>query len=152
MFRGHHYRSLDDRSRLMIPPDFRRVIHAYDKEGRVVLTNLDGCIVGYPLKEWEEIEESFYSALNIFNSALRDFHRFFISRAVEVSLDKQGRILIPSHLKSYAFLKKEVVLAGVGKRFEIWDKERYEEKFRKLGENLDAIGEELLKQGIELKL
>lgn len=152
MFKGHYFRNLDDRGRIMIPPDFRRIITAYDKEGKIVLTNLDGCVVGYPIKEWEDIEKSFYNALNIFNVALRDFHRFFISRAVELSLDKQGRILIPAHLKSYASLKKEVVLAGVGKRFEIWDREIYEDKFRKLGENLDKIGKELLTQGIELKL
>jgi len=136
----------------MIPPEFRRIILAQDKEGRVVLSNLDGCVVGYPVKEWEEIEKSFYGALNIFNTTLRDFHRFFISRASEISLDRQGRILIPQHLKNFAFLNKEVVLAGVGKRFEIWDKDRYEKKFQVIGENLDKIGDELLKQGIELKL
>ena len=57
----------------------------------------------------------------------RKFVRFFLAGAASVEVDKQGRILIPSVLREFADLDKEVVLVGVGGRIEIWSKERWEE-------------------------
>ena len=56
-----------------------------------------------------------------------DIQRFFYTNMAEVSLDKQGRVLLPSHLRDYAKLTKDVVIAGVGKRIEIWDADTFDE-------------------------
>jgi len=58
------------------------------------------------------------------------FQRFFLSGATECIVDKLGRILIPSYLRQYSGLDKEIVFVGVGRKFEIWDKRRWEDKFQ----------------------
>ena len=75
--------------------------------------------------------------------------RFFFAGAAEVEVDKQGRILIPSNLREYAGIEKEVVSVGVNTKVEIWSKERYatmETGF----EEMDDIMEQLSEMGIQL--
>ena len=136
--------------RLMLPPDFRDEVFVKSPEGKIILTNFDDCVAAYPLPEWEIIEESF-SKLNMASRKIRDFHRFFISGAVEVTLDKQGRILIPPHLRSYAGLQKDLILAGVGRKFEIWDQARFEAGRNAMQENLDPTMDDLADSGFELR-
>ena len=57
MFRGHTQRNLDSKGRVMLPPDFREIILEMSPEGKLMLTNFDDCVVGYPLPEWEQIEK-----------------------------------------------------------------------------------------------
>ena len=151
MFRGHAYRTLDSKGRLILPPEFREVVFSKDSEGRIMLTNLDGCVVGYPYSEWVELEQSF-NEINLLNRRLRDFQRFFFSGAKEVIMDKQGRILLPPHLRKYAKLKKDVVLAGVGNKFEIWDQEQFESQITKVEEDFDSIMDDLYQNGYALKI
>ncbi len=150
-FRGHSYRSLDPKGRLMIPPEFREAAASLGSEGSLMLTNFDGCVVGYPLPEWERIEESF-NRINVLDKRLRNFQRFFISGAMEVSLDKQGRVLIPPHLRTYGGLEKEVVVAGVGRKFEVWSKDVFEAKRREMEETFDDDMADLAEKGFELRL
>lgn len=150
-FRGHSYRSLDPKGRLMLPPEFRELVLSAAPEGRVVLTNFDGCVVGYPLPEWEQIEDSF-AKVNMLDKKMRDFHRFFIASAVEAEVDKQGRVLIPPHLRTYGGLDRELVLAGVGRKFEIWDRERYERRMAETEASFGEVMDSMTQSGIELRL
>lgn len=150
-FRGHSYRSLDDKGRLVLPPDIRAAAEAQASGGRLMLTNFDGCVAGYPLTEWEAIEESF-SRVNVLDKRLRSFQRFFISGAVEVALDKAGRVLLPPHLRKYAGLDREVVVAGVGRKFEIWDQGRFEAARARMEESFDADLSAMAELGLELRL
>ncbi len=134
----------------MLPPEFRDEVFAQSAEGKLVLTNFDDCVAAYPLPEWEVIEQNF-SRLNMADRRVRDFHRFFISGAVEVTLDRQGRVLIPPHLRSYAGLQKDIVLAGVGRKFEIWDQERFEAQRKAMQENFDQVMDDLAGNGFELR-
>jgi len=120
-------------------------------EGLLVLTNFDGCVVAYPLPEWERIEESF-NRVNVLDKKLRNFQRFFLSGAVEAALDKQGRVLIAPHLRAYAGLDKDVVVAGVGRKFEIWNQATFEAKRREMEEAFDGDMAELAEKGFELRL
>jgi MraZ protein len=140
----------------MLPPEFRESLAAggpaaVGADGGCMLTNFDGCVVGYPMPEWEKIEESF-RRVNVLDARLRNLQRFIISGAVEVVLDKQGRLLLPPHLRSYAGLDKDVVLAGVGHKFEIWDMARFEERRRQMEESFDSDMASLAESGIELRL
>jgi len=150
-FRGHSYRSLDPKGRLMIPPEFREAAASLGSEGALILTNFDGCVVVYPLPEWERIEESF-NRVNVLDKRLRNFQRFFLSGATEVSLDKQGRVLIPPHLRSYGKLEKDVVVAGVGRKFEIWNRDVFEAGRREMEETFDDDMADLADKGFELRL
>ncbi|GAB1410509.1 division/cell wall cluster transcriptional repressor MraZ [Desulfovibrionales bacterium] len=134
----------------MLPPEFRDEVFSQSPEGILMMTNFDDCIAVYPMPEWQLIEQSFAS-LNMANRKFRDFHRFFISGAVEVTLDKQGRVLIPPHLRSYAGLHKDIVLAGVGRKFEIWDLERFEAQRKTMQDDFDQVMDDLAENGFELR-
>jgi MraZ protein len=135
----------------MLPPEFRETILNGAPEGKLMVTNFDGCIAGYPMVEWEQIELSFQQ-INMLNQQLRSFQRFFIAGAVEVCLDKQGRILIPPHLREYAKLDRDVILAGVGRKIEIWDRARFEAQRNQMEQEFDEIMNGLAANGFELKI
>ena len=78
----------------------------------------------------------------------RKFVRFFLAGAASVEVDKQGRILIPSVLREFAALDKEVALVGVGGRIEIWSKERWEETSEY--DDMDDIAEHMSELGLML--
>ena len=84
----------------------------------------------------------------LMDKGARKFVRFFLAGAASVEVDKQGRILIPSVLREFADLDKEVVLVGVGGRIEIWSKERWEETSEY--DDMDDIAEHMSELGLML--
>ena len=77
----------------------------------------------------------------------RTFLRFFYSSGIDCTVDRQGRLLIPQSLRDYANLQKDVVLVGGGKLIEIWNKERWEEAFRKSQDGFDQVTDTLINLG-----
>ncbi|WP_181448011.1 division/cell wall cluster transcriptional repressor MraZ [Dissulfurirhabdus thermomarina] len=135
MFRGRSTHSLDAKGRLSIPARFRDVLKAkYD--GRLIVTNLPGCLAAYPYEEWRVLEEQF-SRYRLARPEVLAFQRYFLAAAVECPLDGQGRILIPPALRDEAGFQKEVVLSGMLTYFEIWSRERLEAELSKARENFD---------------
>lgn len=151
MFRGHSERNLDPKGRLMLPPDFREEVLKHSPEGKLMLTNFDKCVVGYTMPEWLVIEQSF-ARVNMLDPKMRRLQRHIIAGAMEVELDKQGRILVPPYLRSYAGLDKDCILAGLITKFEIWDKARFEAMRAETEDNIDEDLAELAAAGIELRL
>jgi MraZ protein len=151
MFRGHSERNLDPKGRLMLPPEFREEVLKHSPEGKLMLTYFDNCVVGYPMPEWERIEEDF-QRITVLNNKVRDLQRFIISGAVEVVLDKQGRILVPPYLRGNAKLDKDCILAGVGTKFELWNKDIFEARRRVIEENFDTNMADLSADGFALRL
>ena len=119
-FKGEYNHTVDAKGRLIVPAKFREALG----ETFVVTKGLDGCLYVYSDKEWENIENKFRE-LPLTAQDARKFTRFFFAGAADCELDKQGRILLPSVLRDYAGIEKEVVLAGVLNRVEIWSKERW---------------------------
>jgi MraZ protein len=74
---------------------------------------------------------------------VRAFKRFVFGSASEVEFDKQGRILIPGTLRTYAGLKKDVTVLGTGEKIEIWNKEAYDEYAAKIVPDMEEIAESL---------
>ncbi len=134
MFRGSSIHTIDPKGRLIIPSRFRDVIKASCNDG-VMVTGWDNCLYAYTAEEWSKVEAKILARSNK-GKAMRRFQRKFLGGAVECRCDKQGRILIPPFLKKYSGLKKEVVLAGILYRFEIWSKENWEKEDEKLDEDL----------------
>ncbi|UCD71400.1 MAG: division/cell wall cluster transcriptional repressor MraZ [Syntrophobacterales bacterium] len=146
MFRGRHEHTIDPKGRVSIPVKFREVLgKKYDE--RLVITNFDGCLVAYPYEEWIQLEEK-AGSLSMVKKETRSFMRFFYSSAIECTLDKQGRILIPQTLREYAALDKEVVLVGQLKKIEIWSKKRWSEEIIKAHEDFDRISDVLSEFGL----
>jgi MraZ protein len=146
MFRGRSIHTLDAKGRIRIPTRFRDTLKTR-YEDRLVITNLDRCLVAYPLQEWEKIEEKLGS-LSMIRQHVKAFQRFFISGATECNFDKQGRVLIPQTLREHASLQREVILAGMLKSFEIWSKDSWDEEIRRAHDNFAQITDTLAELGI----
>lgn len=144
MFMGEYNHTVDTKGRLIVPSKFR------DQLGDefVVTKGLDGCLFVYTLDEWHKIEAKFRDITATSKDA-RKFARFFFSGAATCEVDKQGRILLPPVLREYADLQKDVILAGVLSRVEIWSKDRWLENTYEEDE-MDDIAEHMAELGFSI--
>ncbi len=146
MFRGRFEHLIDAKGRVSIPAKFRELL-AEKYDDRLIITNFDRCLVAYPYEEWRVLEEKI-SSLSLVKKEVKAFQRFFISGAVECPIDKLGRVLIPPSLRDYAQLEKNVIFAGMLKRFEIWSKERWIEEIKRSEEDFESIAAVLADLGL----
>jgi len=143
MLIGEYLYSIDQKKRISVPSKFRRELG----KGAVVTKGIEKCLVVYPLKEWAKLAKKLEN-LPTSQTDARGFVRIMLSGAVDVALDKLGRILIPDYLKEYAFLKKNVAILGLSNRIEIWDENRWQD-FRKRTETaVGDIAERLTELGV----
>ncbi len=124
MFRGLHKHTVDEKGRLSIPAKFREALETVF-EAPLFVTVLDSCLVAYPADEWRVLEAKLLSGPDL-DMKLRRFRRHFYSPAQECPVDRAGRILLPPSLREWAALERDVILAGMGKNFEIWDAARHD--------------------------
>lgn len=141
MFMGEYNHTLDAKGRLIIPAKFREDLG----ESFVITKGMDGCLFGFPESEWNVFEEKLQS-LPMINKEARQFTRFFLAGAATVEFDKMGRILLPQVLREFADISKDAVLVGVGKRVEIWSKERWVGTVSY--EDMDDIAKNMIELGI----
>lgn len=121
MFIGEYSHNLDDKGRLAIPIKFRHDL----AKGAVVTRGLDSCLFLYTKSEWNKLAEKL-AALPISQANSRAFSRLMLAGAMDVEVDKQGRVILPEYLRQFAKLKKEVVVAGLYSRLELWDSEAWQ--------------------------
>ena len=119
MLMGEYQHNIDAKGRLIVPSKFREELG----EKFVVTRGMDGCLFGYPLNEWSQLEAKLQE-MPLAKKDARTFVRFFYSAATECEIDKQGRINIPANLRTHASLEKGCVVIGVSNRIEIWSDER----------------------------
>jgi len=116
MFIGEYQHGLDDKGRLAVPAKFRLDL----KQGAVVTRGLDKCLFIYTKKAWNELAEKL-AKLPISQANTRAFARLMLAGAMDADIDGQGRMLVPDYLRNYAGIKKQVVVAGLYNRLELWD-------------------------------
>ena len=111
MFRGNHPTRIDEKGRLKVPAEFKRVID--EKYGlKFYITSLDGKVAQlYPFEEWERIEQKLAS-LSTFNPTKKKFLSRVNFYGQEVEMDGQGRLLIPQLLRQSAAIQGEVAVMG----------------------------------------
>ncbi|MFN3301414.1 MAG: division/cell wall cluster transcriptional repressor MraZ [Patescibacteria group bacterium] len=143
MFIGEYHYKLDEKGRLAIPPKFRLDL----KKGLVVTRGIDNCLFLYSKKEWDKLALKL-SNLPISQSKTRAFARLMLAGAMDVVLDRQGRIILPDYLRAYAKIKKNVVIAGLYNRLEIWDEKEWEEYKRQSEKESKDIAETLGELGV----
>jgi len=143
MFIGEYSHTIDSKRRLAIPSNLRKNLGK-----KAVLTRgIDSCLVLYPIKEWEELARKL-EALPTSKTDARGFVRLILSGAVDVSLDKLGRILIPDYLNEYAGLKKNVAVIGLSNKIEIWDEEKWKNYRKKTEKEIGDMAGRLEELGI----
>lgn len=125
-FSGKHYYSVDEKSRLIVPAPFREIITS-NYSPKLYITNaaFDRCLHIYPHEEWVRLEDK-VRTLPKMNKDVRFFMRRVIASAQECSVDKQGRILIPSALRQDAGINSDVVVVGQIDKIEIWDRKEWD--------------------------
>jgi MraZ protein len=122
MFLGRHSHNLDEKGRLAIPARFRELL----ADGLVLTRGIDQCLAGYPRPAWERLAER-VNALSMADRDARQFRRMVFAEAADVTLDGQGRIVVPAELRRYAGIEREAIIVGVHSSIEIWSPARWAE-------------------------
>ena len=143
MFIGEYKHAIDDKGRLAIPTKFRKSL----ARGAVVTRGLDASLFLFPKEEWGKLAEKL-AGLPLGQSNSRAFARLMLAGAMDVELDKQGRVVLPEYLRQYAGLKKTTIVAGLYNRLEIWDEEKWETYKKKVESDADTVAEKLGELGI----
>jgi len=142
MFIGEYQHNMDVKGRVAVPAKFRNKLSG----GAIVTRGLDKCLFLFSSEEWEKLAEKIVS-LPLTQANSRAFSRLMLAGAADCEIDAQGRILVPDYLRKYASLEKEVVVAGLYNRAEIWDMGRWnsykaetEEKSEEIAERMGELG------------
>lgn len=143
MFMGRFNHTIDPKGRLSIPSKYREILG----DEFVVSRGMDGCLFVYAIDAWKAFEEKLAS-LPLINVEARQFARFFLSGAQYVTVDKQGRILMPQDLREFAGLEKDVVLAGMGGRIEIWSLDKWNTNSEQV--DINKISEGMISLGLTI--
>jgi len=143
MLLGEFEHTIDDKNRLTLPVKFRRAF----EDGIVVTRGLDGCLYAWTPAAWENYRDNTLSALHPLSQEGRRMHRHFFSGASETTPDKQGRVSIPPALLVHAKLGRDVVVAGVNDRLEIWDRAAWKRELAEVEGSAEDVAERLAAQG-----
>lgn len=143
MFIGEYSHNLDDKGRLAVPKKFRAAL----SHGAVITRGLDSCLFLFTREEWEKLAEKL-AALPFAQANTRAFARLMLAGAMDASLDKQGRIIVPDYLRQYAGIKKSLVVAGLYNRLELWDEKKWQEYKTKTEAESNEIAEQMSSLGV----
>ncbi len=143
MFIGEYSHTIDTKKRLAIPSKFRKELG----KSAIITRGLENCLVIYPIKEWQILAKKLGTLPNHQVDA-RGFSRIMLAGAMDVKLDGLGRILIPDYLKSYASLKRNVVVTGLFNKLEVWDEKKWQEYKKKTEMAVGDIAERLKELGV----
>jgi MraZ protein len=143
MFYGEYEHTIDRKGRLILPSRFREVAKANFVEKFFITRGLDKCLFMFVEEEWRAQEQKFKS-ISFTKQQARTFNRLYFSGAQEIMPDKQGRILIPTYLKNFAQIKRDVVIVGVSNRIEIWAKDIWFEFYNTWRQSFEEISEKIM--------
>ena len=143
MFYGEYEHTLDNKGRVIIPAKFREIFKEHYVENFFITRGLDQCLFVFTEESWKAQEKKFRD-LSFTRTEARKFNRLYFSGACEVIADKQGRILIPDYLKSYASIKEDVMILGISDRIEIWAKDKWVDFFEQNKGQFEELAEKLI--------
>ncbi|MBU1033158.1 MAG: division/cell wall cluster transcriptional repressor MraZ [Patescibacteria group bacterium] len=138
MFIGEFHHTLDEKGRLSIPVKFRSQLSG----GAVVTRGLDRSLFLYTKAEWNKLAEKLAN-LPMGQADNRAFARLMLAGAMEVMIDKSGRVTIPEYLREYSGTTKQVVVTGLYDRLEIWDERAWNKYASKTEKDSNDIAERL---------
>jgi MraZ protein len=143
VFLGEYRHTLDPKGRIVLPADVRDEF----ADGCVVTKGQEKCLYVFPLARWaEEVEK--LNRLPRTNKKVRSYLRSYLSGAKEQVPDRQGRVMLPEHLRTYAGLERDTVVVGVLDRIEIWNEATWEDLSSGADEYYASIEEEFGTEGM----
>lgn len=147
MFLSRYRHTIDAKGRLSIPGKYRDALARRSTDVLIVTKHPERCLVLLPLDEWER-RAAKLDAVPDTVPAGEDYKRFLHGEAIDCSLDRQGRILIPPELRQFAGLDRDVMLVGLHKYFEAWSVARWDAKSQQVAQNLPQIMNAIAQYGV----
>jgi MraZ protein len=142
-FIGEYHCKVDTKGRFMMPSGLKKQLDPAAQEKFVINRGFEGCLVLYPMNEWEKETQKF-EKLNLFVAKNRKFYRQFHNGATQLLLDGTGRLLLPRTLAKSAEISKEIVLFAYANRIEVWAKDRYEEVMEEDVDDFASLAEDVM--------
>ena len=121
-FVGRYEHSLDTKGRVILPAKFRGPF----ERGGYLTQHTEGCLALWTLGEFERRMEVMLERAEAGHSDERNRARVWASNSAEIEVDRQGRMAIPAHLRSFAKLDAEVLVTGAIDRIELWNPSEFE--------------------------
>jgi len=143
MFIGEYHHNMDEKGRVQVPAKWRSKL----ADGAVVTKGFDGSLKCYPVAVWQDIAARL-AELPQSQPNVRAYIRQTLAGAVDVELDKLGRIVLPGILRQFGGLKKQVILAGLHDHFELWDQQVWDAYINSIDQADPAFGQTLQDMGI----
>jgi MraZ protein len=146
IFYGEYEATVDAKGRFLVPGGLRKQMPEGDSRF-MINRGFEGCLNLYPIKNWEVVAKEVVDKSD-YDPKNRLFKRQFMAGATIVEIDSAGRILIPPSLKEHADLGKDITLASIGHRIEIWDSGKYNKLFEaSSAEDFSKLAEEVMTGG-----
>ena len=127
MFRGISQASIDSKGRLSLPNRFREALSLSSPSLVISIDIRDKCLLIYPIHEWELVQKRLETLSNV-SQRNRTLQRLLIGHAIDLEMDKSGRILLPNIHRKYALLKNKVTILGQGNKLEVWAEDEWQEQ------------------------
>ncbi len=149
IFSGEDFHSLDDKGRVAIPAKMRSYASLREEREQWYLTRgFEKCLLLFTGETWQYLLKEKLGNLSLGNKQHRSFIRSFVTPAVELIGDKQGRVLLPQRLREYASINDRVAILGANKYIEIWNEDIYKQEVdASFSADMDMVGETLEKIG-----
>ncbi len=144
MFGGSYDHVLDEKGRTSLPKEFRAQLAGTRPP---TLTALRYCLAIFTAAEFEALRKRLAAASST-NDAVQGLQRLINGMASPCTVDRQGRILIPSKLREWGYLEREIVFTGVGSRIEIWDRARHGAELERVRQNYPELAREVREFGL----
>ena len=142
MLLGEFEQRLDEKNRVTIPARLRDRF----ADGVFLARGFDRCLSVYTRDGWERFVAEQTGRLDTFSRQGRQLERFLFSGGAEAEMDRQGRVPVPTPLLKHARLDKNIVVAGVRDRLEIWDRDAWRRSFEEFEGSVELVAERLAEE------
>lgn len=126
MFGGVTHLNLDPKNRIAVPAKYREMLNGQYGNRFTITLESPQCLLLYPEEIWTDVREKIQNLSTAAHPLVKSYQRLVLGYAETVEMDKAGRILLSANLKNLTNLEKDVVLVGLGNRFELWDKTKWD--------------------------
>ncbi len=138
MLIGQYESKIGEKHQAALPKKFREILG-----DRLIITKgFENCLIVVSVDNWKTLLEG-TEGKPFTSKATRELQRFLLGNATDITLDSKGRFVIPEYLREFASIKTEVVIAGIERFIEIWDKGKWEDQQKELSKNIESIAERL---------